>query len=387
MNTVYVVGAARSYIFLVQRGKNGVANTSLISGLRPEVFGAQIRDGLFEAINISPELVELFRLGSLVSQKAENSMFHAPAKTIMRIGGRGCVSAVNAAIVEAACATGLVAIEEATEEIQLNRVDLALAGGIEMMSRHQDEVIQAVLRSPETGEMMWHLADKKTKALGISREEMDIYSFESYERTRQRKDKILFYIVPTYLSEDKRSVLNCDEGALKGYSLEIIRKVRPIQGCELITAAHASKYGDGAALALLASENAVKKYFLKPLARVLAIESWSEFNPYDFIVAPNTAIPKAVQKAGLTMDQIGVFFINEAFAPSPISFMKQFNVPRDKVNPEGGAIADAHPFGASGALRFVMLMDYLRRMQIRYGVLGICAAGGEASACVLELMP
>ena len=119
----------------------------------------------------------------------------------------------------------------------------------------------------------------------------------------------------------------------------------------------------------------------------MAIESWSEFNPYDFIVAPNTAIPKAVQKAGLTMDQIGVFFINEAFAPSPISFMKQFNVPRDKVNPEGGAIADAHPFGASGALRFVMLMDYLRRMQIRYGVLGICAAGGEASACVLELMP
>src|SRR3989344_8111587 len=131
MNTVYVVGAARSYIFLVQRGKNGAVNTSLISGLRPEVFGAQIRDGLFETINVGPELVEIFRLGSLVSQKAENSMFHAPAKTIMRIGGRGCVSAVNAAIVEAACATGLVAIEEATEEIQLKRGDLGLAGGSE----------------------------------------------------------------------------------------------------------------------------------------------------------------------------------------------------------------------------------------------------------------
>jgi len=385
MNPVYVVGAARSCLFLVQRGKNGGKNTSLIDSLSPDVFGAQVRDALFRSVLINPALVEIFKLGSLISQKAEDGMFHAPAKTVMRAEGSGCSMAINASTVEGACATGLIAIEEAVEEIQLGRVNLALSGGVEMMSRHPEEVIQAVLKSPETGQMMWHLADQKAKALGITREEMDIYSFESYERTNKRGNQL--YVVPTYVAGNPDPVLANDEGVTKkGRSLEAIRKANLIEGCELITAAHSSKYGDGAAFTLLASEKAVKEFYLKPLARILAIDAWSEDDPYDFIIAPNTAIPRVVDMAGLTIDQIGVFLINEAFAPGPVSFMKQFGISRDKVNPEGGAIADSHPFGSSGAIRFVMLLDYMKRMQLRYGVLGICAAGGEASACVLELL-
>ena len=108
MNPVYVVGATRSNLFLVQRGKNGGNNTSLIDSLTPEEFGAQVRDALFESVLINPAKIEIFKLGSLVSQKAEGSMFHAPAKTVIRTDGRGCAMGINASTVEGACATGFI---------------------------------------------------------------------------------------------------------------------------------------------------------------------------------------------------------------------------------------------------------------------------------------
>jgi len=386
MKTVYIVAAARSPIASVRRGKgDDEKNTSLISILSPEELSSQVLNTLFSRVSLGKDEIDIFRMGSLVSQKAEVGFFHAPAKSVLRRGTKN-KNLANAATFEAACATGLVAIEDAFEEIALGRADIAVVGGVEMMSRHHDSVIQAVLRSPETGEMMWHLADKKARALGLTREELDRYSFESSDFAKLHKDDHGSYIVPISVPGREAPLLATDEGSSRSLSLELIRKLPPLAGCELITAAHSSKYGDGAAFLVLASEEAVRSRNLCPLARILSIESWSEDDPSDFIVAPNSAIPKALKSASLPIESIETFIVNEAFAPSPVSFMKEFGISREKINPWGGAIAFGHPFGATGAILLVMLLTILDKENLRYGALGICAAGGEASACVIEMI-
>lgn len=392
MNEVFVVEAVRSPIAAVKIARvGGEKNISRIDVLSPEELMSQVRDELFRRIGIDPRAVEIFRVGSLVAQKAESTMFHAPAKRLMRKEGSGRALALSASTVEAACATGLVAIEEAVEEIQLGRVHLALAGGVEMMSRHPDDVIESVRRSPETGELIEFLADRKTKALGLTRDELDLYSFQSYGLAHIHLYDYEPRIVPIFLPGETNPVLTLDEGAMREPSpLEVVKRSKLLYDekrgvrCEMITAAHSSKYGDAAALVLLASKQALENYNLKPLAKILAVESWSEDDPKDFIVAPNTAIPKALNSARVPFIEVGTFIVNEAFAPSPVSFMKQFGIPREMVNPWGGAIAFGHPFGATGAILLVMLLTILEKEAKRYGVLGICAAGGEASACVIE---
>lgn len=384
MKKVYIIAAARSPIAAVKKGVGEEKNTSSISSLSPDELSAQVFNTLLSkaGVDLSDE-IDIFRMGSLVVQKAETGFFHAPAKSVVRRGTKS-KSLADAATFEGACATGLIAIEDAFEEIALGRADVAVAGGVEMMSRYPDSVIQAVLRSPETGEMMWHLADKKAQTLGLTREELDVYSFESADFAKIHKDDHSPYIVPIRLPWKEEPALSTDEGSSRFLSIELIRKIPPIPGCKLITPAHSSKYGDGVGFVMLAGEEAVRRFNLRPLAQILSIESWSEDNPGDFIVAPNSAIPLALEKAGVAMERVGAFLINEAFAPAPVSFVKKFGISREKINPWGGAIAFGHPFGATGAILLVMLLTILEKEKKRYGALGICAAGGEASACVIE---
>ena len=300
MDDVYIVGAARSSIASVKRGKEpGDKNTSCISHLTPNELGACVRDDLLERSGIEAEIVEMFRMGSLVAQKAETSMFHAPAKSIMRKDGTGCAPHVNTATLEAACTTGLAAIEDAVEEIQLGRTSLAIAGGIEMMSRCLDEVVQGIITSPETGKTMAELADATSRDLGITKEELDWYAYQSCLLAHQHHNHPDPYRVPIVCGNGVTLAL--DEGTSKAFPLDVMRssKLKLLPGCELITSAHASKYGDGAALVALASVDAIRKHNLKPIAKILAIEGYAVPNPAQFILAPNGAIPKALSRAGV----------------------------------------------------------------------------------------
>ncbi|MEK7636279.1 MAG: beta-ketoacyl synthase N-terminal-like domain-containing protein [Patescibacteria group bacterium] len=384
MKDVFIVGASRSPIASVKRGTDGKKNTSCISSLAPHELAGAVYDNLF-SFGIPHTAVDMFRLGSLISQKTEPTSFHAPAKHILMAGRTERKRRINALTLEGACATGLIAIEDATEEIMLGRSDCAIAGGVDMMSRNFDSDVVAVLTSPETGKNMAMLADSKARALGISRYELDLYASQSYSWARYHKNDHGRFIVPIYLSGASTPILTHDEGVDKARSLAMLQKVDPMSGCEIITPAHASKYGDAAAFVALASLEAVKIHGFRPLAIIRSIESYSEGNPESFITAPNGAIQKALLSAGVSIKDVDTFLINEAFAPSPIHFIKTFNIPREMVNPWGGAIACGHPFGATGAVLLVMLLTILLKSEsLRFGVVAICAAGGESTACVIE---
>lgn len=382
---VYVVGMMRSPIASVRRGKAGQANTSCISSLTPNNLAAQVLRALFQQSQIYPDQINTFVMGSVISQKVELDMFHAPAKNIIRISNAPNKNVrLNAHTIEGACASGLLAIEDAAEEILLEKAEIAVAGGVDMMSRQPNAVILETLTDPEENKLMAILADRKARMLGLSREDHDQYSFESYELAKNHRQDYGDNVVPIVLRDGEPPVLVNDEWIDRALTFDFIQKLSVLPECKIMTLAHSSKYGDAAGFVILASAEAVRKNNLRPLARILSFGSSSKKKPEDFITAPFSAIEQAIYRAGLILESIDYFEINEAFASSPLSFM-YFNVPREKINPWGGAIAHGHPIGATGAILMIKLINILRKEQKKYGVVALCSAIGEAIAAVIEV--
>lgn len=415
MRDVYIVGAVRSPIASVKRGRlsdsavkkllaKGVVslgpwleklsglklefslpkNTSSFSHLSPQDLALRVFAGLVHQSGVNPEQIEIFRLGSVISQKSENSMVQAPAKTILRkSAGDPARILATARTVEQACSTGLVAIADAAAAVRNGEADIALAGGVDMMSRVSDRKVLFGLTDPFTEKIMAELADQKAEEVGLTRKDHDQFAIESYELALKHLNDHDLSIQPV-------AGVNQDQ-EISRYPLnpEKIRSMKAIGSRGIITAANASKYGDAAAFVMLASEAAVKKHNLKPLAKFLSFAEHSEKEPRDFVVAPNGAILKAIGKinkaehAGpLIADMI--FEVNEAFATSPLAVMRELNVSRSQINVWGGAIAHGHPIGATGAALTVKLIAILRKEDKRYGVVSLCNAVSEATAAVVE---
>lgn len=383
MENVFVVGAERSPMAFVPYPESGKTSASSISALRPEELAARVRDRMVEKTNLPVGCIERFNLGSVLSPRIEPTLFHAPAKTVARMPGSGQTCVVNASTIDRVCATGLAAVEDMHEEIQLGRVRLGLVVGLDMLSRGTKEEIDAVLTSPETGKTMAELADQTARKKRISRDELDLYAFQSFQCAHDHRDDQRSRIVPLSLPGNN-FVLLYDEGSERVRPMKVLQKLGPLNGCERITKAHASKLADAASVVALASPSAVQEYGLRPLAKICAVESFSEADPEDFAESPNGAIALALARSGLSVGDIDHYVINEAFAPTPIHFMRTFGVPREKVNAWGGAIVFGHPFGATGVSLLVMLLTMLEREQKRFGIVAVCAAGGDATACVIE---
>lgn len=413
MREVYIVGAARSPIASVQRGrfneeqkaaaKEVVAmkpelekrsgmnvdfslpqNNSSFSHLPPEELALIVLAGLFERSGVRPEQVDIFRMGSVISQKSEPTMVQAPAKTILkRSASNPDLVVATARTVEQACSTGLAAIAQAAEKVSLGDAEIALGGGVDMMSRVPDAKVLCGLTDPFTGEIMAMLADEKAKEIGFSREDHDRFTIESYELALKHLNDHGSNLVPV------GKVITDEEVNRYPLNPEKIRQMKAIGRNGIITPANASKYGDAAAFVLLASEEAVKKHNLKPIAKFVSFAEHSERKPEDFVVAPKLAILKAMRKAvdaghaGLLLFNT-IFEVNEAFATAPLSVMRELNISRDRMNIWGGAIAHGHPIGATGAALTVKLIAILQKEDKRYGVVSLCNAVSEATAAVIE---
>lgn len=388
MGNVYVVEAYRTPF--------GSFGGSLSDVPAPKL-GAQVMAKLLETTGLDGNAVDQVIAGQVVSA----GVGQAPARQAMREAG--ITDSAAALTINKVCGSGLKAIMLAADAIRLGDSEVIIAGGMENMSmapyalpaarkgmqmgdgKAIDLMIFDALIDPYTGRHMGQVAEERVKAHQLTREAQDEYAVSSYKRAQEAVEHGLFYseIVPVVKSTPKNEVVIADEGPFQ-VNFDKLRGLRPVFAKDgSITAANASTINDGAAFALLASEAAVEKYGLKPKARLISYATGS-MHPDMFPDVPVLAMQRALDKAGLDVEDIGRYEINEAFSAVAMIGIKELGLDRDKVNVNGGAVSIGHPVGASGGRLVATLIPELQRSGERYGLATLCIGGGEAVAAIFE---
>jgi acetyl-CoA C-acetyltransferase len=302
------------------------------------------------------------------------------------------------------CGSGLQAIVTGAQFIQLDEAQVVVAGGMENMSQTphvirgarwglplgqapMEDALWVALTDPLCGLNMALTAEKLAEQYNISRQEVDAFALRSFEAAQHAKQQgwLSAEIEPIELPAKKGEtrVLDYDEH-IRETSLEKLAKLRPVFKKDgVVTAGNASGINDGAAAVVLASEEAVKRHNLTVIGRLVSY-GIAGVPPEIMGIGPVDAIKQALAKAKLTLDDMDLIEINEAFSPQYLACEKALGFPREKGNVNGGAIAIGHPLGASGARLALTLLYELRRRQARYGVASLCIGGGQGIAAVFE---
>ncbi|MDW8107664.1 MAG: thiolase family protein [Armatimonadota bacterium] len=300
------------------------------------------------------------------------------------------------------CASGLEAIAIAAERIRAGDAEVILAGGVESMSRVQFLDIHThpnptLLRdAPNTYLTMGLSVEQLARKHGITREQADAFALQSHQKAVRAQDEGLFDAeivpVPTEIQTldaegrptHERITLTQDEGPRRDTSLEALAKLKPAFRADgLITAGNASQRSDGAAAVLVMSERKANALGVSPLLRFVGYTT-AALAPEDFGVAPAYAIPKLLRRVGVDISAIDHIEFNEAFAAQVLASNKIFEMPMERVNPLGGAIALGHPLGCTGARQVATLAYALKRTGGRYGLVTMCAALGMGAAGLFE---
>lgn len=390
MKEVFIVSAKRTPIggFL-----------GYLSELSATEIGALAIKATFENIPVPVEDVDAVYLGNVLSADLGQS----PARQAALFGG--IPNHVDCTTINKVCAAGMKATVLGAQQIQLGLDDIVITGGFESMSNvphyiHKrkenklghETLVDGLLKDGLTDVYnhfhMGNAAELCARKYNLSREEQDFYAMESYTKAAKatESDKFKNEIISVYLShKNTTKTVQIDEDIYKIIP-EKVGKLKPVfQEGGTITAANASNLNDGAAVILLASKDAVEKYNLRPLAKILGYADAAQA-PEWFTTAPSIAIPKALKRANLSLGDIDFFEINEAYAAVALANILELKIDAKKVNVYGGAVAMGHPLGASGARIICTLLSVLHQESGRYGVASICNGGGGASAIVIEKM-
>ncbi|HET9554288.1 MAG TPA: thiolase family protein [Anaeromyxobacteraceae bacterium] len=386
---VYVVEALRTPF-----GSLGGA----LSTLSAPQLAAPVMRAIVERTGLDPARLDRVIVGQVLTAGAGQ----APARQAMRAAG--IPDSVGATTVNKVCGSGLEAVMLGASAIRGGDARLVLAGGMESMSRAPylldgarsgyrlghgrllDALVHDGLTDAADGRHMGEVADAAAARHAIGRAEQDEYALRSY-RLAQRAvaegllDAELVPVVKASRKGEER--VERDEEPFR-VELERLPKLRPAFGeGGTITAGNASTINDGAAIALLAGREAVDELGLAPRARLVAQATFS-MAPDRFTDAPVGAVKAVCRAAGVGLHDVEVFELNEAFALVPLIAQRQLELPLDRINPNGGAVALGHPIGASGGRLVATLVRELHRRQARYGVAALCIGGGEAVAALLE---
>lgn len=304
------------------------------------------------------------------------------------------------------CGSGLQAIVSAAQTILLGDTDVAVAGGAESMSRSQYwlsglrwgqrmnnatavDVMVGALTDPFDEVHMGITAENIARKWGISREDQDALAAESHRRAMNAiqqcrfKDQILAVELK---SKDGTTMFTTDEGPRSDATLEKLAKLKPVfDKTGTVTAGNTATINDGAAAVVLMDKNAAQERGLKPIGRLVGY-TVSGVEPKHMGIGPVPAVKKLLQKAGLTIDNIDVFEVNEAFAAQALAVVRDLDLPPDKTNPNGSGISLGHPIGATGAILTVKALYELQRTGGRYAVVTMCIGGGQGIAALFERM-
>lgn len=370
-----------------------------LKALSATQLGAVAIKAAVERAGIKPEQVQDVLMGCVL----QANLGQAPARQAAKFAG--LPNEVNCTTVNKVCASGMKAIAQAAQSIMLGDADIVVAGGMESMSNVPfyadsmrwgnkygntsliDGLAKDGLTDVYDGKAMGNAAELCAKECGISREEQDVFAVESYKRSQAAWEagKFANEVVPVAIPQRKGDpiIFSKDE---EPYNVKFdkIPSLSPaFQKDGTVTAANASTMNDGAAAMVLMSADKAKELGLKPIARIKAYAD-AEQAPEWFTTTPSLAVPKAVAKAGLKMEDIAYWELNEAFAVVGIENSRRMKLDPAKVNVHGGAVALGHPLGASGARILVTLLHVLKANNAKYGAAGICNGGGGASAMVIE---
>ena len=304
------------------------------------------------------------------------------------------------------CASGLKSIILAAQTLQLNQRKLVVAGGAESMSNipyydraarwgvkfGDQKLIDGLaydgLTDATEGAPMGVLAEKICREKGISREAQDLYSIESYKRAQKAWEENSFSneVCPLSINGRKGVILIDKDEECFRVNFDKISQLKPaFDVAGTITAANASTINDGAAAVLLANSKGLEKISVKPIAKIIGY-SETALAPEQFTLAPIEATKVLLKTTGITLEEIDLFEINEAFAMVPLAFAQALNVGLDKINVNGGAVSLGHPIGCSGTRIVVTLVHALKKCNKRYGIAAICNGGGGASAILIEAL-
>ena len=380
--------------FIVQACRTPIGSYGgTLSEFSSPQLGAKVISGLFDQIDIGVNEVDEVIMGNVLSA----GIGQAPARQAALYSG--LPNKVECLTINKMCGSGLKAIMLGDNIIKSDGAGLIIAGGMESMSNapllmsksinrigHQrmiDSMLHDGLWDAYNDMHMGNCAEMLAAERNYTREQQDKYSVRSYQRAQEAQEKGYFDNEIISLTNSKEiSIINDEEpGRAKFEKIPMIKPVFEKNGT--ITAANASKLNDGAAAVMLMSKDNIGKYNIKPIARILSHCSFAH-DPKWFTTAPGEAIKKVLAQAGLSIEDIGLWEINEAFATVTMAAIDDFNLEDARVNIHGGAVALGHPIGASGARILTTLIYALERTKKNIGLATLCIGGGEASAMVIE---
>lgn len=389
MQDAVIVSTARTAIGKAGRGALNNTHGATMSG---HVIAEAVRRA-----GIEPARVEDVVLGCAWQEGATGSNIARQAAI-----RAGLPVDVAAATVDRKCASGLQAIAQAAHHIMAGSADIIVAGGVESVS---------MVKAPRRAEEAWlqahcaglyasmiGTAETVAKRYGISREEQDLYSLESQRRTAAAQAEGLFdaEIVSFKASMnivdrdgtvtgEEEIVLNADEGNRPGTTLEGLSKLKPIMQDGTVAAGNSSQLSDGASACVVMSGAEASRLNLQPLGRFVGYQVVG-CEPDEMGIGPALAVPKLLKRHGLTVNDIGLWELNEAFAVQVIYCRDRLGIPMDRLNVNGGAISIGHPFGMSGARLTGHALLEGRRRGVKYAVVTMCVGGGMGAAALFEIL-
>jgi acetyl-CoA acyltransferase len=390
MREAYIVAGYRTAVGKAKKG--GFRFT------RPDDLAAEVIKHLLKSVpQLDPHRVDDLIVGNAVPE-AEQGL------QMGRMIALQCLPVeVPGETVNRYCASGVDTIASAVARIRSGMADCIIAGGTESMSMvpvtgwKLSPNYKIAVNHPEYYLGMGLTAEEVAKDYKISREEQDEFSFNSHKKAVNAIQNGLFKdeIVPIEVEEiylegntkkSKKFIVDTDEGPRKDTSLEALAKLKPVFAAGgTVTAGNSSQTSDGAAFVLVMSEEMVKELNLKPLARLVSY-SLAGVDPRIMGIGPVEAVPKALKKAGMKLNDIDLIELNEAFASQALAVVRELGMDREILNVNGGAIALGHPLGCTGAKLTVQILNELRRRKGKYGLVTACVGGGQGVAAIYELI-
>jgi acetyl-CoA acyltransferase len=391
-----------AYIVAAKRTPVGKAPRGVFRNTRPDdLLAFAIDAALAQCPSVDKSKISDAIIGCAMPE-AEQGMNVARIAVLLA----GLPNGVPAVTVNRFCSSGLQAVAMAADRIRLGEADLMLAGGTESMSMvpmmgYHPVFNPRVFDNEHIGIAygMGITAEKVAEQWKVTREEQDAFSVSSHAKALagiaagEFADEIAPYTLADHYPDlskrgtvDDTRTIKIDEGPRAGTTLEVLAKLKTVfRAGGSVTAGNSSQMSDGAGAVLLASEQAIKDYGLKPLARFVGF-SVAGVPPEIMGIGPKAAIPKVCAQTGIKQDQLDWIELNEAFAAQSLAVMKDLNLDPAKVNPLGGAIALGHPLGATGAVRIATLLHGLRRRKLKYGMVTMCVGTGMGAAGIFEAL-
>lgn len=398
MQEVYIIEPLRTPV-----GRYG----GVLSSIRPDDLGAHVIKAVVQSTGINPEAIDDVIFGC-ANQAGEDNRNIARMSSLLA----GLPYSVPGVTVNRLCASSLEAIIQGARAIKSGEADILIVGGVESMSRApyslpknaSGAAIFGNLTAFDTAlgwrypnpamasmfplESMGETAENLVEKFDISREDQDAFALASHQRAvmAQQAGHFADEIIPISIPKKKGDplIIDADEQPRSDASLEALGKLSPaFRKGGSVTAGNSSSLNDGAVAMMLASGEAVKKHGLKPIARYVG-SGTAGVDPRIMGIGPVHAIKKALEKANMKIDDIGLFELNEAFASQALSCIRELGISTDIVNIHGGAIAIGHPLGMSGGRIAGHLARTMQKQDIRFGIASLCIGVGQGLAIIIE---